>query len=481
MNRFSLIVLCSLFALGTLPAFGACYAVGPTAAGNGSGSDWNNRMNRLPSLLTRGDTYYLMDGSYGSYNFTTPMSGTTRIVVKKAQGYDFGRTADGCPNDISAGWNEAAMGSSQAEFTAFDSSQSARGYLTLDGNGTSNGVGCGTSPLAGGGAKDCGIKLVSSRSDNGPLDIGVNDGFVNRTNGWTIRYVEWQGGGDNPSTEQNGIWCRNGCDNLLIDHVYWHDSGTDFIKLPASNSAIIRHSHFRQNFDNSTYHGQFYIQEGGTSNVHFFGNVIQDIQGTGYWVLMTGGSTNGMYIYNNVILKTAGSTRPNTSNGILACINGGTRCANINFIGNTIVNAIGGYSSQGLGINSENNNGSSYNWQNNLFFNSGGIGFNLNGAGFNHSNNTYLNSGSPSGGSSNSNITVASGAPSPFVDWQGYRFQLALANGYLENAANAGATFDIDMAGMQRSSDGLWNRGAFEYSTGLQRPAPPTNLSVIVR
>src|SRR6476469_8734695 len=118
MRKSTVFILLLILMATAAESFGACRSVGPTATGNGSGSDWNNRMNKLPTTLVRGDTYYLMDGSYGSYNFTTTNSGTNRITVKKAQDHDFGRASDGCSNDISAGWNESTMGSGQAVFTA---------------------------------------------------------------------------------------------------------------------------------------------------------------------------------------------------------------------------------------------------------------------------------------------------------------------------------------------------------------------------
>ena len=68
MGKISFAALSVILAAAAGNAFGACHAVGPSAAGNGSGSDWNDRMNKLPTTLVRGDTYYLMDGNYGNYN-----------------------------------------------------------------------------------------------------------------------------------------------------------------------------------------------------------------------------------------------------------------------------------------------------------------------------------------------------------------------------------------------------------------------------
>ncbi len=59
------------------------HAVGPSVAGNGSGTDWNNMM-VLPTTLTRGDTYWLADGTYSS-TVTVSISGSSGVVlIKKA-------------------------------------------------------------------------------------------------------------------------------------------------------------------------------------------------------------------------------------------------------------------------------------------------------------------------------------------------------------------------------------------------------------
>src|SRR5437870_5513644 len=54
------------------------------ATGTGSGSDWTNAYTSLPAALTRGDTYYVADGTYSGYTFNYPASGTALITIKKA-------------------------------------------------------------------------------------------------------------------------------------------------------------------------------------------------------------------------------------------------------------------------------------------------------------------------------------------------------------------------------------------------------------
>ncbi len=65
-------------------ASAANVCVGPSPSGNGSGSDWNNIAEWSTVTLTRGNTYYLQDGTYGNKILSTAISGQTYIYIKKA-------------------------------------------------------------------------------------------------------------------------------------------------------------------------------------------------------------------------------------------------------------------------------------------------------------------------------------------------------------------------------------------------------------
>jgi hypothetical protein len=472
-------------------AFAACYAVGTTSAGDGSGSSWANRMKNLPTQLVRGDTYYLADGQYGSYSFDTPNSGGTTITIKKAQSYDYGRGSDGCSNDISAGWNASSMGSGQAVWDEFyggiDTPQP--GYLILDGNGraAAPGIpGCGSSPSTRTSASDCGLKIVASQGQDSDFDIGQNnnDG-QHRTPNWTIRYFEVQGGGDANSGTQSEeeIRCRGACDNFLVDHVYFHDTGSDFFKIPWTTSFIVQNSYIKQNTSNAVAHGQLWFTEVAASGVDFHSNVIQDIQGTGIWVCLTGCQASNWNIYNNVIWRPQGDTRPGVADGIFSCVNAGARCTGFKFIGNSVVNYATDYSGHMAVQCTSDSSGISVTWKNNLIYladPSDAIGFNMCGGTLTESNNTYLNN-SPQGGISGTDIVVASGAPNPFVNWTGLNFRLASQTTNVSGGATLAAPFNVDAAGSPHpGSDGVWDRGAYQFTSGSApppTPGVPTNLT----
>ncbi len=88
-------------------AHSAIRYVTENGSGNMSGIDWSNSYSGMPSLLQRGDIYYLADGSYGAYTFADQVSGATFIFIKKATLTDYG---------TQVGWQNS-MGDSAAVFS----------------------------------------------------------------------------------------------------------------------------------------------------------------------------------------------------------------------------------------------------------------------------------------------------------------------------------------------------------------------------
>jgi hypothetical protein len=73
---------------------------------SGDGSSWSSPLAELPVTLQRGHTYYVADGSYGSYTFDDPEQGEEYIYIKKAIESDHG---------MDTGWS-SAYGDGQAVF-----------------------------------------------------------------------------------------------------------------------------------------------------------------------------------------------------------------------------------------------------------------------------------------------------------------------------------------------------------------------------
>lgn len=442
-------------------------------------------MASLPATLVRGDTYYLADGTYAAYNLTTANSGTTRITIKKAQSYDYGRTSDGCSNDISAGWNAGTMGSSQAIFSAAGgsfSTNAGQGYVTLDGNGKTTTAGCGVSPAVNAAASDCGIKAMASTTSATTYGViwlnGNYDNGATRALGWTIRYVEMQGAGDAGNTLSNSnehtFYCRNGCNSLDMEHVYSHDSACDFMDIPYGDGVTINLSHFKQNASSANCHGQFFLGDGNQMNNYTFSNnLIQDVQGTAYWSILNGGQASNWQIFNNVIFQLTSSSRPGVSSGTFATINSGSYTTGINLIDNTWVGDHTDYSNH-FSAHCDGTCTGTYNEQGSLYY---GIiddqdgspvswtGDFTNGT---HNYNSVINSGSVSGYTGTGEIE-ATGQANPFVNWNSYNFNLTGNGANVNSSLSLSSPYNVDAAGNPRPSGGTWNRGALQYVA-----APPS-------
>jgi hypothetical protein len=443
-------------------AFAACHVISPSGAGSKNGSDWSNAFAGLPSSLIRGDIYYLADGNYGSYNFNTPTSGTTTIEIRKAQ------VADHCTD---SGWNAGTMGSAQAQFSSINiGTSTVTGYLVVNGNGTSNGMGCGLSPLVNAPSSDCGIKVQGC----GVSCVGLNPtGGASSSSNLTVKYIETAGAGA-PYNEQNVFICRARCDNVTLDHIYAYEAGCTFFKVTTSGAFTVNHSYFRKNYDvANACHGQMWISEGNVNNLTFANSYIADIDGTGVWVGVTGATGSNWNIYNNVITRTpADSSSNGISNGIINWINSGSQGTNINFVSNTIANV-----SKGNTTGNNFENGGSLTLRNNLYFGSDG----MNGSGnvtVTQSNNSCLNMGCNGLANGSGNVKVPSGSANPFVNTAASNFTLASENANWTGWQSLPAPFDLDANGTVRSTD----RGAFQFGQAqTQAPQPPTGLSATVQ
>jgi hypothetical protein len=497
----SLAVSALMLTLVAAKAFGTCHAAGPAASGNGSGSDWNDVM-KLPTAPVRGDIYYLKDGSYGSYSPTTANSSTTRITIKKAQTYDYGRASDGCTNDISAGWNSATMGSSQAVFSGVGgtfSTSGGQGYYTVDGNGKTTTAGCGVSPAVNAAATDCGIKMMASgtsASTYGVLWInGTYDNGATRATGWTVRYVEIAGAGDAEINVTNGnehtLYIRNGANNFLFEHNYLHDCGTDCIDTPWGDMDVFNLNHFKHNpIPTSANHGQFWLGDGagngGINNYTWSNNIIEDMGGTAIWAVLNGGQQSNWNIFNNVLVHSA-SYAGHTDDGIFSVINSGSSGSNVNIYDNTWVGWHVNYSGAFDFVCETKCSGLVF--ENNLLY--GIVDLQdgtrpIGGCDWSNcttSHNSYLNVPGAIGMAGTADVQVTSGLASPFVNSSAYNFKLVGESNNVNNGLSLAAPYNVDAVGDPRpGGDGVWDRGAYEYATSqAQAPAPPTALTGTVQ
>ena len=438
-----------LVLLLTAPALAACHTVSPSGSGTHSGADWNNAMVNLPATLTRGDIYYLADGSYGSYTFS--QSGTAAVEIRKAQTYD---------NCTSTGWNASTMGSAQAVFATNRQFSIESSGLIINGNGQQTTQGCGgaigndptaalTTPT------DCGIKVDNSAS-------GVTDGISDDANAvtFTLKYVEYYGSG-NATTESYLIRADNS-PGVTLQHMYLHRFGSVCVIIGGASNIVFTDNYMFRNqttVGGNPTHGQCLQTGGSTGSTTVARNVFRDLGGTAIiiaWVNSAGGDTEtGPYLfYNNIIWNTPGFTPAFPSaNGLIACINGFT-CNNVTLSQNTIALMPTGAQT---GIDSET--GGTYNVQNNIWYSNVVTG-DLNSAGtFTENHNSYLASGTscPTG---TSNV-CANGSSNPFVSSSTGNFKLASDAANWNNRVSLSSPLNVDAAGVTFTSD----RGAYQFAS----------------
>lgn len=415
--------------------------------GRKDGSDWANAYTSLPSTLTRGDTYYVADGNYPGRTFSTPVSGTLPITIKKATAADHG---------TSTGWT-AAYGDGQASFTSgFQFTTSNWVIDGQTGGGAANGWG-----------QNFGFKITETSDSNAVIKIGQSG----TANNITIKHVDLQGKGSvsnsGGSMSNDGLAIYGSSDVTLS---YFRMSGIGRCPFFISpKNAIIEHGWIASFYGSGAVHSEvasIWAFAGNIGDVTFRSNLFTDIQSTGGIMWDNSSNTSArLFIYGNVFYKPAGASW-GQANGIIGGWTGGNgeQFRNVTVYNNTFIN-----------VNQESlstlpNVYSGNNAYNNLFYNSSSPNFAKFGG---HDYNHFINSG---GTHSEANGT-SSTSGDPFVNYVGLDFRLKAAT-----AAGMALTspFKIDPLGRTRGLDGLADRGAYEFDAGGTNSAlaPPTNVKV---
>jgi len=455
-------ILCFAALIVMLPcsARAACHAVTASGSGNHTGADWNNALANLPPTLTRGDIYYLADGSYGSYTFN--QSGTTAVEIRKAQTYDHCTTV---------GWNAATMGSAQAIFATNRQFSILSAGLIINGNGQQTTQGCGgavgndptavlTTPT------DCGIKIDNSAS-------GATDGISDGGNAvpFTLKYVEYYGSGN--ATTENYLIRADNSPGATLQHMYIHRFGSVCVVVGGASNFVFTDNYVFRNqvtIGADPAHGQCLQSGGDSGNFTVARNVFRDLGGTAIIMSWVGSGIveSGPYIYyDNLIWNTPGYTPAFPSaNGLLACINGFS-CNGVTMSQNSIVGMPSGAQT---GIDSET--GGNFTVQNNIWYSDAVIGDMGTGGTFTEGHNSYLASGTlcPSGTANVCNST----ASNPFANWAGGNFSLASDGSDWKGRVSLGSPYNVDAAGNTFTTD----RGAFQFDDSSLQPPPNVTATI---
>jgi hypothetical protein len=389
--------------------------------GTGSGAAWNDALDDLPATMTRGNTYYVADGSYAGYLFDDAESGTTTITVKKATVADHG---------TATGWSDA-YGDGTATFTgSFDF---ARDYYIV------NGVTRNESDWK---SQVYGFRLtgsVSSWALNFPpggdhisvsyLDIGGTLGSV------------FGGGGFNPN--EGFYFVNNGGTSFdfTASHCFVHNC--TLVQLAGADTVVIEYCYFLDMWAKECIRGQDRAKN-GTIRYCIFQDTTRDTglpgeTGTAPIAIWDGGSGDfdNWDIYGNVFFDT--TTIAHSGGCILVGGDGGgwtgSPASNVKIYNNTIVNFLGSFSADIL----------------------------INGGTGNEVRNTvwYGCINTPTADPNTSNNSEQ--GSDPFVSAAGFNFRLSAAL----SGTSLSSPYNADLDGVTRGGDGTFDRGAFEYGAGV--------------
>ena len=412
--------------VGAEDAFAANWYVRAGASGNGS--DWTNAYGSLPSSLTRGDTYYVADGNYPGYSFDDAQDGTKYITIKKAIQSDHG---------IDTGWLDN-YGDGQAIFQSTctanwvgcSSLVFRTGYWILDGS-----IGSGSN------IESYGFLVPSSQQGSyaeNLIQLGKL-GYTDSVSHVTIRHLAVTCAGPSINTGQRAI--LGGSDvnlqNVFVDNCQNSIAGIE-------PNWLIENSYFGRAWSSPLHHGEQINSSLRADGTIFRNNVLAQCEGT---TCIGNYPVKNWDIYNNIFMNVR------TGNGIVGA-SGNDIVENTRIYGNTIINS-------GSPIIYQNNPnagfGSGNVVKNNFFYNSNGAILPGTGGLIDHDYNVFFNSTSVST-ETHGQVLISD----PLVKAGTGDFHLKFPT---DPGLSLGTPYNKDKDGNTRGTDGVWDRGAYEYGS----------------
>lgn len=451
MKIIRLIAILAVLLFVTKTAMAADYFVRAGATGANNGADWTNAYTSLPGTLVRGATYYIADGTYGSYSFDDAQSGATYIYIKKATTTNHG-------TDI--GWSNS-YGDGAATFTSWSFST---GYWDIDGQ-----VGKWASDLNG--YEAYGFVITQTASSSGTKLIYFPSPGASY---YSIKHVEAYYG-NTSSWPQTADIINGYASHITFDYCWFHDAG-ECVAIVVSKSywtwdhSVLERSGRAQatmNF-NPSEHSEMIAFHPSSSYGIVRNSYIRDWRSTGGFSLFT--NAGNMEFYGNVFTTTGFYSIPGQANDSDGVINAqDTLGGYVHIYNNTFVNI-------SYGCNIMTNGSNTKLVYNNIFYNcrryNDGSGGGAVIAGTHDYNWIY-------GSDPQSETHIQNGTGSPFVNLSGKNYHLSSAT----NAGNntMGVTYNTALDGTTRGQDGTWDRGAFEFVSTIYSaiPSAPSNLRII--
>lgn len=417
-------------------AVSASHYIRQGAAGQGDGSDWVNAWQDLPTAFVRGDMYYVADGTYGAHTFGTPTNGTSYIFVRKATASDHG---------TEVGWNPS-YGDGQATFSVGTGDVWIVTSSYWDFNGQT-----------GSGESGHGFKLASTDTTtaNKLFRVSGSRSYV------SIAHTEFAcPGEDHEGLNQDGYYAADpGTSNLIISYCYFHDVTRNFITISSVSDVMIEYCVFtRRHTTNNNPHGQgIQIGPGQSRRIIVRYSVHYDQYSTAF-ICPLDNTHDYIEVYGNIFYQN-NTSRYLTSNGILANTTGDSG-NHWRFYNNTIADC--GTSGRACGLLS--NSGTDNLAYNNVWYNSRPTVF----TNFSHNYNWFYGSGTQT------EEHIQNGTGSPFMNAAARDFRLRGSTG---PGISLPSPYDRGPSNELRGSDGLWDRGVFEFQASTIRA--PGNLRIV--
>jgi hypothetical protein len=441
-NTFSWVVTASVMIFGgAVSGMAKTYCVGPSATGNGSGSDWANLKAFSSSFTARGDTWYLVGGTYPGATFSQQASGTLTNTILKA-------TASNFLNVTPTGW--ASTMANQAQFNGLIGFQSS--YWIFDGqtrniNNWFDSTGYG----------------FQINGQNIPVQLWISMGQSSTPCEYIrVSYVDAEGLTDQSWTgaQPSVFYTENGNDNGVhnrgIEFSYCHiNNGNNGIKVPGTQGCMVQYNAIENLWGTSTWHGDginvYYCDlGGGTIRYNKLRNLYVNGGGTGGVTCYDTGTTSGTTeIYGNTFYRIAGEA-------VVPEYNPSGANYNIHVYNNTMVDC----GANGVHVGNT--------WSGNNVYNNLIIGTGPNGYGYTMLCNVDDYNAYPSGGGFSEPHGEYDIDYTIFVNYTNQDFRLTRNT---SPGLNLGSPYNVDADGNARTT---WSRGAYEFNG----TAPDPSISV---
>jgi hypothetical protein len=398
----------------------------------------------------RGDTYYVATGTYAARTFDTAVSGTSVITILGATAANHG---------TETGWSSAyGVDVTQAHWAyqlVINSS-----YWVFDGAVP-------TTPLSRS-ASAYGFLVDKPSPCSTPVNGQIRIGLPGMLSNVTVKHLAVVGCGSAFDVTQK-LFIVGGSQSfaskITISTVYIQD-GSNNLQFGQVSNSLVEYVYSNRNWTSPANHGtQFNITCSSANTVR--NSYWVSGRGTATFDVLELGCNPGMKnwsIYGNVF-----TDKSDGGNGVISIGDGTTSIANTVLYNNTVVDSTAAFFRQceaPTGCTGATGNVV----KNNLLYNSSGSIIQDTGGAIDHDYTTCLLCTNPP-----SEPNGETGSYDPFVNRASSNYQVT-------SGTKAGLTLDApyntDLLSKTRGADGVWERGAFEFSGTDTPPGSPLNLRV---